>query len=136
MPDVSGSTKLVVGAAIVRGSRVLAARRPATSTGPAGWEFPGGKVEPGESLAEALRREIAEELGCTVRVLDVLAGEQPLADGYRLRVARAELCGGEPVPHEHEALRWLSSRKLRSLDWLPADVPFLAQVTELLGRDR
>jgi 8-oxo-dGTP diphosphatase len=129
---VAESPKLVVGAAIVRGSRVLAARRPAGSSGPGGWEFPGGKVEPGESLEEALRREIAEELGCSVRILDVLVGEQDVGNGYRLRVAHAELCAGEPLPHEHDAVRWLSGRSLRSVTWLPADVPFLAPVAELL----
>lgn len=125
-----------MGAAIVRAGRVLAARRPAGSTG-VGWEFPGGKVEDGESLDEALRREIVEELGCHVHVRGWLAGETAVrSGGYRLRVARAELTHGEPLPREHDALLWLSRRNLRSVDWLPADAPFLDQVAELVGGPR
>lgn len=137
MPGVDDTSTLVVGAAIVRAGRVLAARRPAGSSGPGGWEFPGGKVETGESADEALRREALEELGCQVRVLGWLDGEEPVRAGeYRLRVANAELVGGEPVPHEHDALLWLSRRRLRAVDWLPADVPFLEQVGQLLGDER
>lgn len=121
----------------MRAGRVLAARRPVSSAGPGGWEFPGGKVEVGESPEEALRREIREELGCQVSVLGWLAGEEPVGSGgLRLRVARAGVSGGEPLPLEHDALLWLSERNLRSVDWLPADVPFLDQVARLMKEDR
>jgi 8-oxo-dGTP diphosphatase len=134
MPVVGDTRAFVVGAAIVRAGRVLAARRPGDSAGDGGWEFPGGKVEDGESLETALRREIAEELGCRVEVRAWLAGEAVVPSGaYRLRVARAELTGGEPLPREHDALLWLSRRNLYALDWLPADVPFLSEVAELMG---
>ncbi|RNL80814.1 (deoxy)nucleoside triphosphate pyrophosphohydrolase [Nocardioides marmorisolisilvae] len=113
---------LVVGVAIVRSGRVLAARR---SGG--GWEFPGGKVEPGEAPEDAAVREIAEELGCGIEVTGWLEGEVEIRPDLALRVARALLVGGEPIPRpgEHDAIRWLSHAELDAVDWLPADRPFL-----------
>ena len=130
----------VVGAAIVRGDRVLVAQR---GTGPlAGrWEFPGGKVEPGEDERTALVRECAEEMGVTVLpqaflgevVLDgVVAGGAPGAS--TLRVWSARLTQGEPVAHEHRDLRWVRAPELEDLDWIPADRPLLPAVRELLAR--
>ncbi len=94
-------TVTVVGAAILYDGRVLAARR----TPPrAGWELPGGKVEPGESAEAAVVREIAEELACTVEVTGWLAGESPVREGLVLRVALARLVAGEPLPSEHDVV--------------------------------
>ncbi|MCW2752600.1 MAG: (deoxy)nucleoside triphosphate pyrophosphohydrolase [Marmoricola sp.] len=117
--------QLVVGVAIVRGDRVLAARR---STG--GWEFPGGKVEPGEDPANAAVREIAEELGCTIEVTGWLPGTVPIRAGLELRVATAQLVDGEPVPRsgDHDALRWLVTSSLDAVDWLGADRPFVVEI--------
>jgi 8-oxo-dGTP diphosphatase len=123
-----------MGAAIVREGRVLAARRTAPAEARGLWELPGGKVEPGESPEAAVVREIAEELGCVVRVRRTLAGEQRIRDGYRLRVVLAELVDGEPVPHEHDAVRWLSARALDRVAWMPPDVPFLPEVAKALDR--
>ena len=128
----------VVGAAIVRGDEVLVAQRDA---GPlAGlWEFPGGKVEPGEDQEAALVRECAEELGVTVAPQAFL-GEVPL-DGVvaggapgasTLRVWQARLVAGEPVAHEHRDLRWVRVDELEDLDWIAADRPLLPAVRELL----
>ncbi|HEX5086566.1 MAG TPA: (deoxy)nucleoside triphosphate pyrophosphohydrolase [Nocardioides sp.] len=124
----------VVGAAIVRAGRVLAARRtgPADVTGR--WEFPGGKVEPGESEAEALVREVAEELGVRVRVRRWLGGDQPVGERYVLRVALTALDDGEPSPTEHDLVRWLGPAELRDVDWLDADRPFLAELSQHLNR--
>jgi 8-oxo-dGTP diphosphatase len=130
----------VVGAAIVRGDRVLVAQR---GTGPlAGrWEFPGGKVEPGEDDLAALVRECAEEMGVAVLprgflgevVLDgVVAGGAPGAS--TLRVWSAHLAEGEPVAHEHRDLRWVRAADLAGLDWIPADRPLLPAVRALLAR--
>ena len=77
---------LVMGAAIVRAGRVLAARRTLPTGLAGGWEFPGGKVEPGELPEAAVVREIAEELGCRVEVTGHLSKEVPIRDGYTLRV--------------------------------------------------
>ena len=130
----------VVGAAIVRGDRVLVAQR---SGGPydGRWEFPGGKVEPGESDLSALVREIGEELGTSIVpqaflgevVLDgVVGGGAPGAS--TLRVWWARLAGGEPVAREHAALRWMRADDLDGLDWIDADRPLLPAVRTLLTR--
>lgn len=113
----------VVGVAIERGGRVLAARR-----ADGGWEFPGGKVEPGESNEQAAVREIAEELGCGVEVTGWLEPEVEIRPGLALRVATARLSAGEPVPRpgEHDAIRWLPADGLDVVAWLPADGPFVA----------
>jgi len=134
MPVVSEPVEvLVVGAAVVRHGRVLATRRTHPPEAAGQWEFPGGKVEPGEDPDDAVVREIAEELGCTVRVTGMLGGAQPVKPGYTLRVAVAELVDdGEPVPHEHDALRWLAPEELDQVAWLAPDLPFLAELRELL----
>ena len=131
----------VVGAALVDGDRVLVAQR---SGGPYDgcWEFPGGKVEPGEEELAALVREIGEELGVAVVpqaflgevVLDgVVAGGLPGASTLRVWSARVET-GSEVTAHEHSELRWLTADELESLDWIPADRPLLPAVRALLGR--
>jgi 8-oxo-dGTP diphosphatase len=130
----------VVGAALVDGDRVLVAQR---SGGPYDgcWEFPGGKVEPGESDLDALVRECQEELGVAVVpaafvgevVLDgVVAGGEPATS--TLRVWEARIGGGELHAREHAELRWLHADELGDLDWIPADRPLLPAVRELLGR--
>jgi 8-oxo-dGTP diphosphatase len=126
--------QVVVGAAIVRDGRVLAARRTAPDSAAGRWEFPGGKVEPGETEAESLVREIAEELGVRVTVDTWLAGEQPIGDRYLLRVALARLEEGEPTPTEHDRVRWLAADELDDVDWLDGDRPFLAELSAVLNR--
>jgi 8-oxo-dGTP diphosphatase len=126
--------RVVVGAAIVRDGRVLAARRTAPASAAGRWEFPGGKVDEGETDAEALVREVEEELGVAVTVGPWLAGEQPIGEHYLLRVALASLDAGEPVPTEHDAIRWLPAAELDDVDWLDGDRPFLAELSEVLSR--
>jgi 8-oxo-dGTP diphosphatase len=121
---------LVVGAAILRDGRVLAARRATPPVG--GWEFPGGKVEAGEPLERALRREVREELGCAITVTGWLDGAVEVRPGLALMVALARVVDGEPVPREHDVVRWLSGSQLGLVDWLPADVPFVAQLPDRL----
>jgi 8-oxo-dGTP diphosphatase len=128
---------LVVGTAILRDGRVLAARRSRPAGAAGRWELPGGKVEPGEDAAQAAVREVAEELRCTVAVTGMLAGEQPVGSRWVLRVAVAELTGGEPVPTEHDAVRWLGPDHLHDVEWLGPDLPFLTELGEILsGRAR
>jgi 8-oxo-dGTP diphosphatase len=130
----------VVGAALVSGDRVLVAQR---SGGPYDgcWEFPGGKVEAGESDLSALVRECREELGVDVVpeaflgevLLDgVVAGGEPGASTLRLWWGR--IAGGEPVAHEHGELRWAGADALDALEWIPADRPLLPAVRDLLAR--
>jgi 8-oxo-dGTP diphosphatase len=116
---------LVVGAAVVRDGRVLAARRTAPPETAGRWELPGGKVEPGETPGSALVREIREELGCSVVVEQWLDGEVPIGERHVLRVALVRLVDGEPVPVEHDRVRWLAPDELDDLDWLEPDRPFL-----------
>ncbi|MCU1692758.1 MAG: mismatch repair protein MutT [Frankiales bacterium] len=121
----------VVGAALVRDGRVLASRR----TGPpslAGlWEFPGGKVEPGESDVEALVRELREELGVEAEVGVRLGGDVPVGDALVLRVY---LCTavGEPSLVDHDAHRWLTSAELDDVPWIPVDAPVVELLRGLL----
>ena len=122
----------VVGAAIVREGRVLAARRTRPSAAAGRWEFPGGKVEPGESPEAALVREIAEELGVTVAVTGWLAGREPIGPAHVLTVALVSIVGGDPDPTEHDEIRWLSSDELGDVDWLEPDRPFLAELRGIL----
>ncbi len=122
----------VVGAAVVRGGRVLAARRTRPAAAAGRWELPGGKVEPGETPEAALVREIAEELGVTARVERWLAGVVPIGDTHELSVAVVRI-HGEPTPHEHDLVRWLGPAELDDVDWLEPDRPFLVELRTLLG---
>jgi 8-oxo-dGTP diphosphatase len=116
---------VVVGAAIVRDGRVLAARRTTPAEAAGRWEFPGGKVEPGETPDEALVREVVEELGCTVDVVRWLPERVAIGTRHVLTVAVARLVSGEPVPSEHDRVRWLAAAELGDVDWLEPDRPFL-----------
>lgn len=125
----------VVGAAIVRGGRVLAAQRSRPAPVAGRWELPGGKVETDESADVALVREVAEELGCEIAIRRWLDGREPINAFLELRVALAVLVGGEPMadPSEHSALRWLTAAELTDVDWLESDLPFVDQLREHLA---
>ena len=130
----------VVGAALVDDRRrVLVAQRGAG--GLAGlWEFPGGKVERGETDLAALVRECQEELGVGIEPSSFL-GEVPLdgvvaggaAGASTLRVWAGRITAGELTAHEHSELRWLPAGELGALDWIPADRPLLPAVRALLA---
>ncbi|GIH63240.1 (deoxy)nucleoside triphosphate pyrophosphohydrolase [Microbispora siamensis] len=125
-------TQLVVGAAIVEGGRLLAAQRSGPPALRGGWEFPGGKVDPGEDERAALVRECAEELGVRVVLGDRIGGDWPLDNGYLMRVWLATVVAGVPRPLEHLALRWLEPHELYDVPWLPADLPVVAAIEKLL----
>jgi 8-oxo-dGTP diphosphatase len=122
--------QVVVGAAIVRGGRVLAARRTTPASAAGRWEFPGGKVEPGETDNASLVREIDEELGLRIRVERWLEGAGEIGDRYLLKVALATIEAGEPTPVEHDQVRWLAVDELGDVDWLDADRPFLSELSQ------
>ena len=89
-----------------------------------GWEFPGGKIEPGETPQEALKREIQEELDTKIKVgsfIDTIEYDYPTFH-LSMDCFLAEIESGSLVLKEHEAARWLTREELDSVDWLPADV--------------
>ena len=120
----------VVGAAIVREGQILCARRSADMALPGKWEFPGGKLEPGESPEQALRREISEELSVDVRVDKFVARGTHIHPQLEviLDVYICHLSDGEPTAEEHDELRWLSPNDLGELDWAEADLPAVAAI--------
>jgi 8-oxo-dGTP diphosphatase len=102
---------------------VLAARRSERAGSAGFWEFPGGKVEPGEDPRAALVREINEELSTAIVVGDEI-GDVPwvISETLELRLFLASLAGGDPQPGEdHDELRWLALDALDSVAWLPSD---------------
>ncbi|WP_219462915.1 (deoxy)nucleoside triphosphate pyrophosphohydrolase [Nonomuraea rhizosphaerae] len=126
-------TVVVVAAVIVSADgRVLAAQRAEPPALAGGWEFPGGKVDPGEGEIEALVRECREELGVTVSVGARVGGDWPLASGYVLRVWLATVPAGEPEAKEHLALRWLGPGEYYDVAWLGADLAVMHAVEDLL----
>jgi 8-oxo-dGTP diphosphatase len=110
----------VVGVAVVRDGLVLAAYRP-----DAGWEFPGGKVEPGETDEQAAVREIREELDLEIKVGETLGPAVDISADYRLHVYLATAVAGDPVLREHSELRWFAAAELVEADWLLPDRPFV-----------
>jgi 8-oxo-dGTP diphosphatase len=124
---------LVVGAAIVQGGLLLAARRTSPPEAAGRWELPGGKVEAGETATGALLREIDEELGCRVVVERWLDGAEPIGTTHVLHVAVCSVAVGSPRPgRDHDELRWLGPTELEGLDWLEPDRPFLPRLLPLL----
>lgn len=122
--------RVVVAAAIISDGRVLAARRSAPPELAGGWEFPGGKIEPGELPEDALARECLEELGVVVRVGDRLGSA---VDGIELHLYAAEIAGGLPLPlQDHDKLRWVRLGELDDVGWLPIDRALLDGVRPLL----
>ncbi len=120
----------VVCALIERDGHVLMAQRPAHKHLGGKWEFPGGKIEPGETPEAALHRELHEELGVTIELLRPLA---PHTHAYATVTVQlipfvVRLLPGSPAPHTHEhaALRWVTAAELTSLDLPEADLPIIA----------
>ena len=117
--------KLVVAALIRRDGRILVSRRRPDQPMPSLWEFPGGKVEPGEAPVAALAREVTEELGCEVevgRIDEVVFHAYPTFDLVML-VFACRLIRGEPRAETVADIAWVTPSELPSLDLLPADLP-------------
>jgi 8-oxo-dGTP diphosphatase len=112
---------VVVAGAVIENGRVLAARRSSPPELAGKWELPGGKVDPGETDAGALARELAEELGVTVTVGGRVGGDVDLGDNTVLRCYRAEVVAGRPTPNEHDAVQWIDAAGLDDVDWLNPD---------------
>jgi 8-oxo-dGTP diphosphatase len=117
--------KLVVAALVREGTRVLMSRRRADQPMPGKWEFPGGKVEPGEAPTEALAREVREELGCEIdagRIFEVVFHVYDEFDLYML-VYAATITAGAPQALDVAEVAWVEATRLPELDLLPADYP-------------
>lgn len=113
----------VVAAQIWQGDKFLLCQRPKDKKRGLMWEFPGGKVEPGETKAEALIREITEELGCTIAVDDFLnAVEYAYPDiTVHLNLFRCHVVSGVPQKLEHKDIRWVSTEEIGAFTLCPAD---------------
>ncbi len=121
---------LVTAGVLIRNGRVLVARRKAGSHLAGFWEFPGGKLEPGESPEECLARELREELGVSVRVgriLEAIYHRYPEKSVLLLFYA-CELTDGEPRALDVAEVAWVRKAELLDLDWVPADVAFIEKL--------
>ena len=129
----------VVAAVIIRsspdGSRQVFATQRGYGDWKGWWEFPGGKIEPGESPQAALEREIREELATQVRVGEHLSTVEYDYPAFHLSMQcfACEIVSGKLELLEHESAAWLTAGTLRSVQWLPADLAILDKVESLLG---
>lgn len=119
-------------AIIERGGFVMAAQRSAAMSLPLKWEFPGGKIEPGESKVECLRRELLEEMAVAIEVGRPLT---PVTHPYpaftvTLYPFICSIGTGDIALHEHAAIAWLAPNELLKLDWAEADGPVIEEYLE------
>ena len=97
------------------------------------WEFPGGKIEPGESSEDALKREIQEELGVDIVIEDLICTTEYDYPSFHLTM-HCYLCrveAGEIELREHKSARWLRPEELGSVEWLPADKDVISRLNNL-----
>ena len=116
-------------AIIEREGKILATQRSATMTLPLKWEFPGGKIESGESPEECLIRELMEELGVSIFISAPLS---PATHSYldftvTLYPFTCRIAGGIITLHEHHALQWIKPQRMPELDWAAADLPVVGE---------
>jgi 8-oxo-dGTP diphosphatase len=111
-------------------NEILCALRSPNMLIPNMWEFPGGKVEPGEDLFSALKREINEELGCSIEPLKLLNEHTHEYDTFiiNLIAIKSKITEGIPKASEHSKLIWLKRENLSALKWAPADIPAVEQL--------
>lgn len=123
----------VVAAVIRDGGRILATER-GYGDFKGGWEFPGGKMEPGETPEAAVVREIEEELRVTVRptaFIETVEYDYPTFH-LTMHCFMCEVVSGEITLTEHLAMKWLTKETLETVDWLPADVSVVRKMEEMI----
>lgn len=124
----------VVGAILIKEGRILCAQRGGEKSLPFLWEFPGGKIEQGESPHQALIRELSEELLIEVEleatIFDAVSYEYDFGV-VNLTTIIGKLKSGEPVLTEHQEIRWLSPEELFGVEWAPADIPIVKQLSKM-----
>lgn len=124
----------VVGAILIKEGRILCAQRGGEKSLPYLWEFPGGKIEQGESPHQALIRELSEELLIEVEleatIFDAVSYEYDFGV-VNLTTIIGKLKSGEPVLTEHQEIRWLSPEELFGVEWAPADIPIVKQLSKM-----
>jgi 8-oxo-dGTP diphosphatase len=122
--------RTVVAAALIDGDRLLVAQRSHPPALAGQWEFPGGKVERGETARAALVRECSEELGCRVMIEQEI-GRQSLDDGALFILFQARLAPGSPDPAalEHRQIRWAGAAELAELEWVATNRKYVTDVT-------
>ena len=123
-----------VTAAVIRKDKKIFATQRGYGEFKDGWEFPGGKIEPGESPREALKREIKEELDAEIKVGEYIRTIKYDYPTFHLSMQCfwCELISDEVVLKEHEAAKWLSKDELMNVDWLPADIALLSDIKKML----
>lgn len=124
----------VVAAIIVDNNRIFATQR-GYGDFKDGWEFPGGKMEPGETPEAALVREIQEELDTTISVDKLLRTVEYDYPKFHLTMHCffSSIASGDLVLKEHEAAQWLTAETIDSVDWLPADLVLIPGIKEYMG---
>jgi 8-oxo-dGTP diphosphatase len=116
-------------AIIERDGFVLAAQRSAIMSLPLKWEFPGGKIDTGETPQDCLQRELIEELGICINIGKQLSLTTHSYQGFTVTLYPyvCSIGSGEPVLHEHAAIKWCNPEKLTLLDWAEADGPVIEE---------
>ena len=129
-------TVRVVAAIIIENGKVFATQR-GYGEFKDGWEFPGGKIEPGETPEEAIVREIKEELDTEVEVIELLDTVEYDYPNFHLSMGCfiCKIKSGDLVLKEHEAAKWLTQDTLGSLEWLPADMGLVGEIEKYLKED-
>jgi len=124
--------QIVVAGALISGATLLVAQRNRPPELAGLWELPGGKVADGESDAEALARELDEELGVEVVVGARLGADVVVSGQMTLRAFLVTQTGGIVQPRDHRALRWVTAAELDGLAWVPADRGWLPDLVAAL----
>jgi 8-oxo-dGTP diphosphatase len=124
---------IVTCAIIIKENKILVTQRSDRMKLPLKWEFPGGKVEKGESLENCLLREINEELHINIRIDRKLSPNNHDYGGYTIQLNPfiASFISGDIILSEHTDFKWLTKSELLSIDWAPADIPIVHEFLSL-----